>query len=153
MNHRKVFTAGVVLIIVAVLLPVLTDTLPVPEKSSSMVIKTISVAATTIKVEIADTELKRKRGLSGRMSLAEGSGMLFVFEESGMWGIWMKDMRFPLDIIWLNTNHKVITIASQVVPDSFPTVFYPSAPAQYVIEVPAGFVKSHSIAEGVTFVL
>ena len=63
----------------------------------------IQVGDTKLVVEVADTEALRERGLSGRSSLHEGSGMLFVFEEEGAWGIWMKGMQFPIDIIFADS--------------------------------------------------
>lgn len=115
--------------------------------------RTIAVASTTLSVDVADTESLREQGLSGRASLAEGSGMLFVFDQDGQWGIWMKDMRFSIDIVWIDAQGSVLTIAPAVSPGTYPKVFYPSAPARYVLELPAGWAAAHGIAEGSKVVL
>ncbi|TSC69667.1 MAG: hypothetical protein G01um101456_19 [Parcubacteria group bacterium Gr01-1014_56] len=115
--------------------------------------RSIEVEDTTIIVEVADTESSRERGLSGRRSLLRGNGMLFVFESGATAGIWMKDMQFPIDIIWINASSTVITIAHDVSPDTYPNIFYPSSPARYVLEVPAGFAKQIGVAEGTKIVL
>lgn len=74
--------------------------------------------------------------------------MLFVFDTEGEWGIWMKDMHFPIDIIWASQDGTVVTVAKDISPDTYPQAFYPSVPARYVLEVPAGFVAAHDVAEG-----
>src|SRR3989344_4329125 len=60
----------------------------------------IQVGETTVMAEVADTLALQTRGLSGRTSLGEGEGMLFIFDQEGTHGIWMKDMHFAIDIVW-----------------------------------------------------
>ncbi len=74
----------------------------------------VTLGRTALHVFIADTSEKRTRGLSYRESLGKNQGMLFVFEEVGRHGIWMKEMKFPIDILWLDSNLKVITIKKDV---------------------------------------
>ncbi len=109
---------------------------------------TLSFGSTAITVDVADTPKKQTQGLSGRSSLAENSGMLFVFDRAGLWGIWMKDMNFPIDILWFDETFSVITIKENATPESYPNVFKPIASAKYVLEVPAGFVSSHNVTVG-----
>ena len=78
--------------------------------SSSADIATLRTSETTVRAFIADSDVERKRGLSGRPNLVDGTGMLFVFKESGEHGIWMKDMRFPIDILWLDERLRVVFI-------------------------------------------
>ena len=105
-------------------------------------------------VEVADTESTREQGLSGRLNLPEGQGMLFVFDTDGSWGIWMKDMRFAIDIVWADASGAIVTVSSNVAPDTYPEKsFYPIAPARYVLELPAGFTTAHGIAAGSKLVL
>lgn len=91
-----------------------------------------------INIEIADTNAERMQGLSGRESLETGRGILFIFPESGLYGFWMKDMNFSIDIIWLNGDLQPIGIEKNISPDSYPQVFYPPVPVKYVLEVNAG---------------
>lgn len=120
-------------------------------------ISQVVIGTTTIVVEIEDTPAAREQGLSGRVSLADGSGMLFVFEQPGTYGFWMKDMNFALDMIYADASGRIVTIVRDATPESYkqnpPQVFYPSSPALYVLEVPAGFADSHTIVEGMALQL
>ena len=65
-------------------------------------------------VDLAVTSGERQQGLSGRETMAEDAGMLFVFEEEQPLAFWMKDMRFPLDIIWIDGQCRLISVAADV---------------------------------------
>ena len=119
------------------------------------VINTETSATSFVKpdAEIADTPLLIERGLGGRSTLDDGTGMLFVFASQGSWGLWMKDMHFAVDMIWIDTSGVAVTILKHVGPASFPQIFYPSHPARYALETSAGFVAAHSIAEGMSVVI
>ncbi len=98
-----------------------------------------------MEVAIADTAAERAMGLSGTQALPEGMGLLFVFESDGTPGFWMKDMLFPIDIVWISANGEVVGIEEQVSPDSFPTIFQPVEPVRYVLEVPGGFSAKNNL--------
>lgn len=102
----------------------------------------------SINVILADTEEKRILGLSGRDSLAEDSVMLFIFSQSDFHGIWMKEMKFPIDIFWLDENFVVIDEKISVVPETYPKIFYPKVKARYVLEGNADFAKNMGIEIG-----
>lgn len=108
----------------------------------------IAIGNTLITADIADTPEKRILGLSGREVLLPDTGMLFVFDEEGNHGIWMKDMRFSIDILWLNDMYEIVHIEKRVSPDTYPTSFTSPIPASYILEVPAGFVESYDIWVG-----
>jgi len=99
-------------------------------------------------IEIADTPAERERGLSGREQLAHDRGLLFVFEKPGKYGFWMKDMNFSIDIVWLDHDGKIIYIAENVAPSTYPQVFLPPIDALYVLEVSAGFLQIHNTNMG-----
>lgn len=99
-------------------------------------------------VRVVSTEAAREQGLSGTASLPAGHGMLFVFDSNDQWGIWMKDMNYPIDILWLDQSKTVVDIVANASPASYPTVFKPKAPARYVLELPAGSIAAASIAIG-----
>lgn len=103
---------------------------------------------TTLEIELARTEGERAQGLSGRESLAEDEAMLFIFPILDIYGFWMKEMNFDLDIIWLDEAGVVADITSNVSRDSYPQVFYPRTKIKYVLEVPAGWASRHNIALG-----
>jgi uncharacterized membrane protein (UPF0127 family) len=108
----------------------------------------VRIGSTTIAAEVADTPEARTTGLSGHAPLLEGQGMLFIFDWEGEWGIWMKDMLFSIDIVWADAKGMVVSVAHSVAPETYPEIFYPTKPAKYVLELPAGFAKKHRIAEG-----
>lgn len=100
-----------------------------------------------VRIEVARTELEKTRGLSGREGLAPGEGMLFVYEEPARPAIWMWGMRFPLDILWIRDG-RVVDLVTDVMPPppgETPRIFSPREAAQYVLEVPAGFVERYGI--------
>ena len=95
-------------------------------------------------VDMAVTPEERQQGLSGRETMAQDTGMLFVFEEEQPLTFWMKDMRFPLDIIWIDGQCRLIDVAADVPTPppgadtaDIPRVQSPS-PARYVLELNAG---------------
>jgi len=111
----------------------------------------VKIGSGVYSVQIADTELSREQGLSGVETLASNGGMLFVFDESSIAGsgIWMKDMKIPLDIVWLGDDKKVVHIVTNASPDlGTSKTFTPTQPAKYVLELPAGTVKNASVKIG-----
>lgn len=142
-------------ILVAVGISTLLVVLYMAQKPSPIVEsqKTIGVGSAKVLVDLANTHVLREKGLSGRETLAAGRGMLFVFETDDRWGIWMKDMRFAIDIVWINSAGTVVTIAPNVKPDTFPNSFRPIAPARYVLELPAGSASDYGLVEGIKIVL
>lgn len=110
--------------------------------------KIITVGGIKIQVEVASTEAERQAGLSGRAGLAAGQGMLFEFSQPGDYGFWMKDMNFPIDILWADQSGTVVTIWPNLSPATYPQSFHPASPAQYVLELPANFAAQNGIAVG-----
>jgi len=101
---------------------------------------------------LADTEAARIQGLSGVESLAPNGGLLMHFPKDGLHAIWMKDMKIPLDIVWLDSNKKVIYIVTNAAPElSVSKTFVPTSPARYVVELPAGGVSNAAIKVGTEF--
>ena len=91
-------------------------------------------------VEVADTLKKRSLGLGKRTFLKKGWGMLFVFEKRKPYRFWMKDMQFPLDIIWLD-NHRIVHIIHNAKPANSrgePEVMTSPVPVNFVLEIAAG---------------
>src|SRR3989344_1660944 len=96
-----------------------------------------------ISIIVSDTPTTREKGLSGMESLPEDSAMLFIFEKPDKYGIWMKDMKFPIDIIWFDEEYRITHIESNISPDTFTKVFYPPEASRYVLETNAGFTKEN----------
>ncbi|MBI5456148.1 DUF192 domain-containing protein [Candidatus Kaiserbacteria bacterium] len=111
-------------------------------------VRTVFIDELRIRATVADTLAARAKGLSGRTSLPEGEGMLFIFKDDAAHGIWMKDMLFPIDILWVSKEKQVVHIESNVSPDSYPNVFRPPYAARYVVELPAGAAQRNSVVNG-----
>ena len=107
--------------------------------------KYLEVNGRKIYIEVADNKDELINGLSGRSTLSDESGLLLSFGSEGYWGIWMKDMNFPIDIIWLDRNGVVVDIEMNVKPESYPEVFKPSEKSKYVLEMLAGSANRYSI--------
>ncbi|MBA3047577.1 DUF192 domain-containing protein [Patescibacteria group bacterium] len=116
---------------------------------SSNNIKSATINNTEIKIEIADTPELRYQGLSNKEKLCADCGMLFVFPNKEIRTFVMRDMNFPLDIIWID-DEKVVKINKNTLPEgSDPVMRYSSdAPANYVLEVNSGFCEENGIGVG-----
>jgi hypothetical protein len=104
----------------------------------------VRVGAAAFAVEPAVTPAQRIQGLSGRQVLAPRSGMLFIFEQEGKYAFWMKEMRFPLDLVWIGAGCTVVDLTRNAPPpapeqtlDELP-LYLPVAPARYVLEINGG---------------
>lgn len=99
-----------------------------------------------IKVELANTLEKRQLGLMFRKSLDRNRGMLFIFEQEGVYSFWMRNMNFPLDLIWIGQDNKVVGITNNALPcNELCKSIIVEKPAKYVLEVNAGFVSENLI--------
>ena len=111
-------------------------------------IKFVEIANKKINVELALTKIEQEQGLSGRKELDVDRGMLFVFSQTGIYPFWMKDMNFPIDMIWVGEDLKVVYIAQEIKPESYPKVFSSIQKAKYVLEVNAGFSRKNNLKVG-----
>lgn len=141
---KLLFAFGIALIALSLILVFNRQSQHVSEEEFSLWIGEEQVLV----FEIADDIQERQVGLSGRKGLEEGTGVLFVFPGEDTHGIWMKDMLFSIDIIWLSSDFEVLNFKEDATPESYPTVFTPTSPARYVIEVETGFVEQYSIKIG-----
>ena len=104
-------------------------------------------------VELATTPAQQQQGLSSRASLPKNQGMLFIFQTANRYPFWMKDMKFNLDMIFIN-NNKIVAIFQNVPTPknanaTLPT-YAPSSPANEVLEVTAGTAKVDGFKAGDT---
>lgn len=108
-------------------------------------------SGTKIDAEVADTPQARNVGLMFRDSLPPGGGMLFIFQEAGPYLFWMKNCKFPIDIIWFNEQKEVIFLSEKTPPckaDPCPNYGPLDKKALYVIEVASGFVEREKLKLG-----
>ncbi len=108
----------------------------------------LTLGGKSLLASIADTEAEREQGLSDSPYIPTGVVKLFTFDSASEWAFWMKDMMYPIDIIWLDKDKTVIHIAANLTPETYPKTFAPSAPALYVIETEAGFSEMYHITVG-----
>ena len=112
----------------------------------------LKVGSAEVGVEIADSQEKQIAGLSGRQTLGEDEGMLFVYAKPGAYGFWMKEMNFDLDFIWISDG-RVVEITEDVPKpnaedaDSLP-VYQAKVPVEAMLEVNSGWAKRHDIKIG-----
>ena len=113
----------------------------------------ISIEGYELSAEIPVTGELMSKGLSVKNQLRENESMLFVFEEPLRHTFWMKDMKFPIDIIWLDSNGKIVHIEENLMPCPLVLIcpsYAPNADSQYVLETIAGFAQRHNISLGTT---
>lgn len=116
---------------------------------------TATVGDKTYKLILARTEEEKIKGLSERDNLPKDTGMLFIFEEKAEHGFWMKNMRFPIDILYISDN-KVVEIVENAPkptenqdPSTLP-IYRSGDPVNYVLELNANEVKENKVKEGDT---
>lgn len=110
---------------------------------------TVTLGDATFAMRVARTASERQQGLSGTSQIAADEALVFDFLAEDRWGIWMKDMNYPIDIVWLDGDKNVIHIVKDAQPSSYPTVTYrPAEPAKYVIELKAGVTSAKRITIG-----
>jgi uncharacterized membrane protein (UPF0127 family) len=110
-----------------------------------------SINGYNVTMAIASNDEQRIKGLSGSERLNENQGMLFLFDKPSKQGFWMNKMNYPIDIVWLDSNNRVVHIEKQVEPCKLflaCPVYNPQVDALYVIELRFGFADSHSIKNG-----
>ncbi len=119
----------------------------------------VHIGAYVVHAEVATTPAARSKGLGGRESMADDAGMLFVFPNARQATFWMKDMRFPLDFVWISADKHVEEVTQNVAApapgtkDPDLTLYKAAEAVQYVVELNAGVVEASGIRVGdaVTF--
>jgi uncharacterized protein len=105
-----------------------------------------------VKVELAANDDTRAQGLMFRDRVNPGTGMLFLFAQTGEYPFWMKNTLVPLDMIWIDEGRRVVHVAANVPPckaDPCPS-YPPNAQARYVLELGAGEAAKHRVVKGST---
>lgn len=110
---------------------------------------TLKLSGSSYHMTVLREQAELQKGLSGTDKLPEGRAMVFVFPNDGKWGIWMKDMKYPIDIVWLNSDREVVHTVRNAQPSSYPkTIFKPDVDSRYVIELPSGTIERTGITKG-----
>ena len=111
------------------------------------------IGTTSVRAEIAQSDGKKALGLGNREALEKGTGMLFVFDEPSAYRFWNRDMRFPIDMLWI-LNDRVVDLYEHLPTYAAEKDFTvtPQAPANFILEVPDGFIKENTIHIGDTII-
>jgi len=141
MRFNGRFLIGIFSIAILILIVIFNTQNPLPAQ--------VCISETCFNLEIAETLQEKALGLSNRVSLPEDNGMLFIYSDD-VPGFWMKDMNFPLDIIWINSEMKVSEIVRGIEPcePDFCPVVYPAEGVIYVLEINAGLSDLHGFQSG-----
>lgn len=158
----KKFTIQIIILLIIIFLSLaiatsrIQTTIPfTPFTPQREVTTKVKIGGREISVELADTKEKRAKGLGGRENLASNSGMLFIFPKEDKYQFWMKEVKFPLDLIWIRKTEVVDIIKDAKPPepgqkDETLPIYLPREPVDMVLEVTGGFVDMHNIKIGDT---
>ncbi len=110
-------------------------------------------ARNVLRVEVASAPTQTERGLGYRDALAADAGMIFDLHETRVPRFWMKGMRFPLDMVWIDAEKRVVGVTSNVPPqpdaaDAELRRYSPSLPVRWVLEVNAGAASRLGLTPG-----
>jgi uncharacterized protein len=117
--------------------------------------QTLRLHGHTYRITVLRTEDELQRGLSGTDNLPAEHAMVFVFPREEKWSIWMKDMNYPIDIVWLDNAKNVVHLEKDVQPSTYNNaepakskLFKPDKVARYVIELASGTIERTGIVVG-----
>jgi hypothetical protein len=99
---------------------------------------------------VMDSPFELGTGLTKKGHIEDSSGALFIFDHEGYYKFWTKDMKFPVDIVWINEGWQVVDITKDARPCSggdCPT-YMPKKPARYILEINGGLADRYNITEG-----
>lgn len=105
----------------------------------------------SFKVAVATSQQEQEIGLSETKSLSQDQGMIFLFQKPDYYSFWMKNMKFPIDIIYINGD-KIVTIKNNIAPpksDKESLIIYtPAEPSDKVLEIQAGLSEKYNFKNG-----
>jgi uncharacterized membrane protein (UPF0127 family) len=162
MNKSRKIAYGVGLIAIIILVicyTVFHKKSSVPNENLPLT-ETISTPGGNIFVRVARTNNEQQMGLSGFKTIYENQGMLFPFKNSGIYPFWMKDMNFPLDMVWLKhipkspylpqvgDYYQVVMVTENALPSSYPKMFQTTTPVDAVLEINAFAASKFGLTVG-----
>ncbi|MDD5165997.1 MAG: DUF192 domain-containing protein [Candidatus Omnitrophica bacterium] len=133
----------------AIFIPIAIFLIAIPAFAETGFLRKVCFTNFCVDAEIADSPDKRAKGLMFRKDLGEGNAMLFVFEEEQWPKFWMKNVAFPLDMIWISEDKRITDIKTNVLPcRDYCESIVSKSKASYVLEVNAGFASRNGIKIG-----
>jgi len=127
---------NLIIIIIITLIVLISFFIFKPFSKNNLQTTTLKLNNHNYQIEIASTMSQKAIGLSGRNQLCPNCGMIFLFSYQGILPFWMKDTFIPLDMIWLDSNDKIVNIQT-VIETNSSKILKNSTPAQYVLELNA----------------
>lgn len=113
--------------------------------------KTVTINGHAFKAEAPNSQAGFDKGLGGRPCILPDEAMIFPFSTPGQYTFWMKGMKFPIDMVWINVNHQVVQDFIDVQPSTYPSKTFANPqrlPAEYVLEIKANLSKQLKIGLG-----
>ncbi len=150
-NKNKLFFLALGVIFIALLVYFISTSFSIYQYSPGLAQGKVKIKDKVIWVDLAQTSEEKAKGLGGRAELADDEGMLFIFSNKDLPVFWMKDMNFPIDIIWLDGNNVVDITENIPAPEKGQKdlpLYQPSQKVDYVLEVKSGFVQENNIRIG-----
>ncbi len=109
----------------------------------------VEIGGTKVSVEVPETPAEMAKGLMYKEHLDDDAGMLFVFDKAGIHSFWMKNTLIPLDMIFIDSDNKIVDIMTAEPCEKASCKSYsPKTDSKYVLEVNAGFAEKHNIEIG-----
>jgi hypothetical protein len=151
-EYRNIILAIIVLLVL-VFVGILTYSVYKPKDKSKDYPKVSTVEQKLVRIDFEKLELalkpeEHRRGLMFRDSICDRCGMLFVFPEEKELSFWMLNVNFPLDLIFMDSSGKIVKIYENTTPNNADKKYVSESPAQFVLEVKAGFVLANNLQEG-----
>lgn len=125
-----------------------TETTPPSSGLATVTIEASDGQEVEVRVEIADIDAERTRGLMERTALGENRGMLFVFDDERTRSFWMKNTLIPLSIAYIDADGRIVDIQKMEPLDDDPPHYTSAGPAQYALEVNQGFFEKRRVEVG-----
>lgn len=111
---------------------------------------TVIIGDRKFEVSVADSQKEREIGLSETKSLLQDQGMVFLFEKPDHYSFWMRNMKFPIDIIYINDD-QIVTIQNNAQPaqeQESPIIYTPTEPSDKVLEINSGLAEKYGFKKG-----
>lgn len=144
-ENLRLITGALVVLFLGILFLVI-----IISKNTSSTKTKITINNKTFNVFVAKSDIEKQIGLSSKNKIPENQGMLFLFEKPDYYSFWMKEMKFSIDIIYIE-NNKVTTVINNVKPPTNSTslsIYKPKKKSDMVIEINGGLAEKYNIREG-----
>ncbi len=146
-TRLRVAIALIIIVVIAVVVTLLVVNRSNPANLITVLKLGSGTSAEAVyKLEKVTTPQDQAEGLSGRTGLAPRTGMLFDYNQTTQRCMWMKDMKFNIDIVWFDENGRISSIVNDLSPATYPQSY--CADGRTVVELPTGTAKTYGLRVG-----